>query len=116
MRISDWSSDVCSSDLGVWVVFLPEGGDRARLWSVLINQGEISHNGQLRTFDLHPSDLLGDLNKRLEIGWRWPRTYRINAPTAAADPEKETADTVPARPPRYGHPHLESPTFPARNT
>lgn len=26
----------------VWVVFIREGGDRARLWSVLENRGEVS--------------------------------------------------------------------------
>src|SRR3954468_24645468 len=26
-----------------WIVFLPEGGDRARLWSVIVNQGETSN-------------------------------------------------------------------------
>ncbi len=29
----------------VWIVFRPEGGDRARLWSVLVNHGEASHDG-----------------------------------------------------------------------
>src|SRR6478609_635151 len=35
-----------------WIVFLPEGGDRARLWAVLNNRGELGHDGQRRTFDL----------------------------------------------------------------
>jgi IS5 family transposase len=34
-----------------WIVFLPEGGDRARLWAVLTNHGEVAHDGQLRTFE-----------------------------------------------------------------
>ena len=36
----------------LWVVFVREGGDRARLWSVLENRGEVSNDGALRTFDL----------------------------------------------------------------
>src|SRR3546814_12894666 len=43
MRISDWSSDVCSSDLrGLW----PESADRARESSLLVPQWLY---GQLRT-------------------------------------------------------------------
>lgn len=38
---------------GVWIVFRPEGGDRARLWSVLVNHGETQNDGLRRTF--HPS-------------------------------------------------------------
>src|SRR3546814_18918427 len=30
MRISDWSSDVCSSDLGLPAIVLPHGGPSAR--------------------------------------------------------------------------------------
>ena len=29
----------------VWIVFRPEGGDRARLWSVLVNHGETANDG-----------------------------------------------------------------------
>ena len=36
----------------VWVVFVREGGDRARLWAVVENRGQISNDGVLRTFDL----------------------------------------------------------------
>ena len=36
----------------IWVVFVREGGDRARLWSVLENHGDVSNDGALRTFDL----------------------------------------------------------------
>lgn len=31
----------------IWVVFIREGGDRARLWSVLENRGETSNDGTL---------------------------------------------------------------------
>ena len=61
----------------VWVVFLPEGGDRARLWSVLTNHGEVSDDGTLRTFELTSSNILEDLRNRLVIGWRSPRTWRL---------------------------------------
>src|SRR3546814_13722787 len=36
MRISDWSSDVCSSDLGIWVIPWPRGpGGEAWAASIL---------------------------------------------------------------------------------
>lgn len=78
-----------------WVVFLPEGGDRARLWCVLTNHGETTTDASLRTFDLTPSDHLGDLKDRLVLGWRSPRTWRINATTAAGYPVMEIADAEP---------------------
>lgn len=78
-----------------WIVFLPEGGDRARLWSVLHNHGETSNNGVRRTFHLEHTDLLDDLRKRLVLGWRSPRTWRIRATTAAEYPVKEIADAEP---------------------
>ena len=57
----------------IWVVFVREGGDRARLWSVLENRGEISNDGSQRTFDLVQSKHLADLRNHLAIGWRSPR-------------------------------------------
>ena len=78
-----------------WVVLLPEGGDRARLWAVLRNNGETSNDGVLRRFDLQPSEQLRDLRNRLVIGWRSPRTWRINATTAASYPVVEIADAQP---------------------
>ena len=42
-----------------WVVFLPEGGDRARLWSVLLNHGETSNDGSRRTFEMSVSGQVG---------------------------------------------------------
>ncbi|WP_298988891.1 GIY-YIG nuclease family protein [uncultured Pseudokineococcus sp.] len=79
----------------LWVVFLREGGDRARLWSVLENRGEVANDGALRTFDLVESEHLADLKDRLVIGWRSPRTWRLNGPTAAAYPVAEIADGQP---------------------
>lgn len=78
-----------------WIVFIREGGDRARLWAVLENRGEVSNDGRLRTFDLVASEQLTDLRNRLVIGWRSPRTWRINATTAAGYPVMEIADAKP---------------------
>lgn len=78
-----------------WVVFIREGGDRARLWSVVENRGEISNDGAHRTFDLVVSDHMDDLRNRLVIGWRAPRTWRINGPTAVEYPVMEIADAQP---------------------
>lgn len=78
-----------------WVVFLPEGGDRARLWAVLENHGEVSSDGTRRLFSLSQSDLLKDLKDRLVIGWRSPRTWRLSATTAATYPIVEIADAEP---------------------
>lgn len=79
----------------LWVVFIREGGDRARLWSVVENRGEVSKDGALRTFDLVASEHLADLRNRLVIGWRSPRTWRLNGPTAAGYPVMEIADAQP---------------------
>lgn len=79
----------------LWIVFIREGGDRARLWSVLENRGETSNDGVLRTFDLIESEHLADLRNRLVIGWRSPRTWRLNGPTAAGYPVVEIADAEP---------------------
>lgn len=80
----------------IWIVFVREGGDRARLWSVLENRGESSNDGRLRTFDLVKSEHMADLRNRLVIGWRSPRTWRINGTTAAAYPVEEIAYAQPA--------------------
>ena len=68
----------------LWVVFIREGGDQARLWSVVENRGEVANNGILRTFDLVESEHMADLRRRLVVGWRSPRTWRMNATTAAS--------------------------------
>lgn len=78
-----------------WVVFVREGGDRARLCSVVENRGEISNDGARRTFDLVVTDHLSELRNRLVLGWRSPRTWRLNGPTAAAYPVMEIADAQP---------------------
>lgn len=79
----------------LWIVFVREGGDRARFWSVLENRGEISNDGNLRTFDLVASDHLADLRNRLVIGWRSPRAWRLNGTTAGGYPVLEIADAEP---------------------
>lgn len=78
-----------------WVVFLPEGGDRARLWSVLEYRREISDDGVTRTFELVETELLTDLHNRLVVGWRSPRAWRLNGTTAATYPVMEIADSQP---------------------
>lgn len=97
----------------LWIVFLPEGGDRARLWSVVLNRGEIAHDGVWRTFDLEQSDLMADLRNRLVIGWRSPRTWRINATTAATYPVMEIADAEPVKFPGFDALTLDYPQLQA---
>lgn len=79
----------------LWIVFIREGGTRARLWSVLENLGEVSNDGALRTFNLVPAEHLSELRNRLVVGWRSPRTWRLNGPTAATYPVLEIADAQP---------------------
>lgn len=79
----------------IWIVFVREGGDRARFWAVVENRGEIANDGVLRKFDLVVSAQMADLKNRLVIGWRSPRTWRLNGLTAAAYPVKEIADAQP---------------------
>lgn len=86
-----------------WAIFVPEGGDRARLWSVVENRGETANDGRGRTFDLIVSDHMADLRKRLVIGWRSPRTWRISAATAAQYPVMEIADSQPIPFPGFDH-------------
>ncbi|QLQ09309.1 MAG: GIY-YIG nuclease family protein [Nocardioidaceae bacterium] len=98
-----------------WVVFLPEGGDRARLWSVVANHGQVGngHDGLGRTFDLEQTDLMADLRNRLVIGWRSPRTWWIKATTAAAYPVMEIADAQPVRFPGFDALTLDYPQLQA---
>lgn len=53
----------------LWAAFVRAGGNRAHLRSVLVNRGEVSNVGGLRTFDLVVSERLADLMNRLVIGW-----------------------------------------------
>ncbi|SMQ62460.1 GIY-YIG catalytic domain-containing protein [Plantibacter sp. VKM Ac-1784] len=79
----------------LWVVFIREGGDRARLWSVVENLGEVGRTEHLRTFDLVRSPCMDDLRNRLVVGWRSPRSWRMNATTAADYPVVGIADAEP---------------------
>lgn len=58
-----------------WVVFIREGGDRARLSSVLESRDEVSNDGALRTFALLVFEHLADPRNRLLIGCRSPRIW-----------------------------------------
>ncbi|WP_295105724.1 GIY-YIG nuclease family protein [uncultured Microbacterium sp.] len=82
----------------LWVVLLPESGDRGRLWRVVENRGEISNDGELREFDLVDTDHMHDLLNRLVIGWKAGRVWRVYGMTAATYPVLEVAD---AQPPRF---------------
>lgn len=97
----------------LWVVFLPEGGDRARLWAAVRNRGEISNDGVRRRFELERSDLLSDLGSRLVIGWRSPRTWALKATTAARYPVMEIADSEPVRFPGFDALTLDYPVMQA---
>lgn len=78
-----------------WVVFIAEGGDRARLWSVVENRGEVGRNEKVRWFDVARTAHLVELHDRLVLGWRSPRTWRIHGTTAAPYPVMEIADSAP---------------------
>lgn len=81
-----------------WVVLMPEGGDRGRLWRVVENRGELSNDGELREFDLVDTVYMQDLLNRLVIRWKAGRVWRVFGPTAATYPVLELAD---AQPPRF---------------
>lgn len=78
-----------------WVVFIPEGGNQARFWGVVENFGEVSNDGVLRVFEIGKTDHLADLQRRLVIGWRAPRSWRLRGTTAAAYPVLGIADAEP---------------------
>ncbi|TQK69912.1 GIY-YIG nuclease family protein [Nocardioides sp. SLBN-35] len=97
-----------------WVVFRPEGGDRARLWAVLRYNGEEAcADPSRRVFNLEVIDLLDDLRDRLVIGWRSPRTWWIWGTTAAVYPIVEIADSQPIRFPGFDALTLDYPQLQA---
>jgi hypothetical protein len=59
------------------------------------NRGEISNDGIIRTFDTAETEHMADLRNRLVVGWRSPRTWRMNATTAASCPVMGIADAEP---------------------
>lgn len=83
----------------VWVIFVKEGGNRARLWSVLHNRGEEANDGRLRSFNLAVGEQMADLRNRLVIGWKAPRSWWLNGATGAGYPVTATSDaqSVPFR-------------------
>ncbi|WP_300682824.1 GIY-YIG nuclease family protein [Nocardioides sp.] len=97
-----------------WVIFIAEGGDRARLWGVVVNHGEVPHDVSFqRRFNLERTDALADLTGRLVLGWRSPRTWRLTGPTAATYPVMEIADSHPIRFPGFDRLVLDHPTLQA---
>lgn len=97
-----------------WVVFRPEGGDRARLWAVLRHHDEEAcDDPSRRVFNLEVIDLLDDLRDQLGIGWRSPRTWWIWGTTAAAYPIMEIADSEPIRFPGFDALTLDYPQLQA---
>jgi len=85
----------------VWVVFLPDGSGRGRLWRVVINHGEVARTETNRTFNLEVVEDLIDLRDRLVIGWPAPRTWKVKAATATAYQVLEIADAQPIRFPGF---------------
>jgi hypothetical protein len=84
-----------ASPPATWLVFIPEGGDRARLWNVVTNKGELPKEVAIRVFDLEVSGHMADLRDRLVIGWKAARSWKINGTTAANYPVLEIADSRP---------------------
>ena len=78
-----------------WVVFIRDGGDQARLWSVMENRGELSNDGVRRIFELVESEHMADLRRRLVIGWKLPRRWWMYGAAAARYPILGIADTEP---------------------
>lgn len=78
-----------------WVVFIREGGNQARLWSVVENRGELSNDGVRRIFDLVEVEHMADLRSRLVIGWSSPRRWWMYGPTASRYPVMGIADAEP---------------------
>ncbi|WP_433718672.1 GIY-YIG nuclease family protein [Microbacterium laevaniformans] len=78
-----------------WVIFIKEGGNQARLWSVLENRGEVSNDGVLRRFDTVRTEHMAGLQGRLVIGWRAPRSWWMRGATAATYPVDSIADAEP---------------------
>lgn len=78
-----------------WVVFIREGGNQARLWSVIENRGEVSRDEIRRTFDIVETEQMADLRGRLVIGWKSPRTWRMSGTAAGAYPVTSISDAEP---------------------
>lgn len=96
-----------------WVVFIREGGDQARLWTVLENHGETCNDGTVRLFNLTESEHMADLRRRLVIGWKSPRSWWMRASTAGLYPVAGIADAQPVRFPGFDHLILDYPKLQA---
>lgn len=96
-----------------WVVFIKEGGNQARLWSVIENRGELEGDGVLRTFDIAETEHMAELRKRLVIGWRSPRTWWMRGATAASYPVDTIADAEPIPFPGFDRLVVSYPTLQA---
>lgn len=96
-----------------WVVFIREGGDKARLWAVVENRGEIANDGVRRIFDMVVSEYMTDLRGRLVIGWRSPRTWWMRASAAASYPVMGIADAEPVPFPGFDRLVLDYPQLQA---
>ncbi|MGO2684388.1 GIY-YIG nuclease family protein [Microbacterium sp. JB110] len=96
-----------------WAVCIREGGDQARLWSVMENRGELSNDGLRRVFDLVETDHMADLRKRLVIGWRSPRRWWMYGTTAGRYPVMGIADAEPVPFPGFDRLVLEHPRLQA---
>lgn len=79
-----------------WVVFLPDGGGRARLWNVLECVEEIENDGPHRRFKLQATPHLADLRNRMVLQWPLPRRWWVKGPSGAKytiveirDPDQE---------------------------
>lgn len=77
------------------MVFIKEGGNEARLWSVVENHGEVGGDGTRREFALAQTDLMADLRGRLVIRWSAPRSWWMRAATAGPYPVTGIADAEP---------------------
>ena len=82
---------------GIWLVFMADGGRRARFFNAYENRGEVlgERTAQDRFFDLRPSSLLNALQDRLVVEWskdavNWAKL----GPAAAGFPIVEIADPV----------------------
>lgn len=96
-----------------WVVFIPEGGNQARFWGVVESFGEVLNDGMLRVFDIVKTEHLADLQRRLVIGWRAPRSWKLRGTTAATYPVLGIADAEPIPFPGFdrlilGYPQLQA--------
>src|SRR3546814_20670293 len=109
MRISDWSSDVCSSDLGGWngVPFEPEHGGQGLPWLVATALNEMWSSANL-SFSLCPLLTQGAIDLLTEHGsaaqkatylarlvsGEWTGTMNLTEPPAGSDVGRDRKSVV----------------------